>query len=52
MIVICVTQTLKDHDLLAKCVAFCGDSMNINVGDISRSENKNVFHALKHELQN
>jgi hypothetical protein len=45
-----VTQTLKDHGLLTKCVAFSGDNMNSNLGGINCFGNKNVFHALKHEL--
>jgi hypothetical protein len=51
MIANCVTQTLKDHGLLAKCVAFSGDNTNTNFGGINHSGSKNVFHASKHELK-
>jgi hypothetical protein len=32
MIANCDTQTLKDHGLLTKCVAFFGGNMNTNFG--------------------
>jgi hypothetical protein len=47
----CVTQTLKDYGLLTKCVDFSYDNTNTSFGKINRSGSKNVFHALKHEVQ-
>jgi hypothetical protein len=46
-----VMETLKDYDLLTKCVAFSGNNTNANFGGINCSGNKNVHHALKLELK-
>jgi hypothetical protein len=47
----CITQMLKDHGLLTKCIALSGDNMNTDFGGNICSGNKNVFHALKCELK-
>lgn len=48
MIVDCVTQALKDHGLLTKCVVFSGDNTNTNFGGTHCYGSKDGFHALKH----
>ncbi|XP_025029754.1 uncharacterized protein LOC107326422 [Python bivittatus] len=43
-------QTLAGYELSSKCVAFAGDTVNVNFGGVSRKDGKNVFSCLKENL--
>lgn len=45
-----ITTTLRERNLLQKCVSFTGDNCNTNFGGIARAGEKNVFYNLKRDV--
>lgn len=46
-----LTESLKKHELLEKCIAFSGDNCSTNFGGINRAGQNNVYYHMKQATQ-